>query len=107
MESRHGQQLGNYRLGRLLGQGAFASVYVAEDLLLRRHVAIKMLKEKILSQANQEAFLQEARTIASLRHPHILCASWRLMSTKKSRSWLWSVLQEDRCGIREGYSCHS
>ncbi|HLZ60293.1 MAG TPA: protein kinase [Ktedonosporobacter sp.] len=66
-----GQQVGNYRLLRLLGQGAFASVYLAEHRYLEIPTAIKMLHMRIEAET-QESFLSEARTIAHLQHPHIV-----------------------------------
>jgi serine/threonine protein kinase len=71
MTDRVGQQLGNYRLLRLLGQGGFAEVYLAEHLHLKVQVAIKLLYGKLTPQHIQ-AFLTEAQTIATLKHPHIL-----------------------------------
>src|SRR2546426_4049231 len=66
-----GQQLGNYQLIRLLGQGSFAEVYLSEHVYLKTQAAIKVLHTP-LSQADQESFLDEARTIARLKHPHIV-----------------------------------
>lgn len=71
MADRIGQQLGNYRLTRLLGQGGFAEVYLAEHLHLKTSVAIKLQYGKLTTQ-DAQAFLNEARTIATLKHPHIL-----------------------------------
>ena len=42
MEERVGQQLGNYRLVRLLGLGGFAEVYLGEHVRLGTHAAIKV-----------------------------------------------------------------
>ncbi len=66
-----GQQLGNYRLLRLLGWGSFANVYLGENLYLKRQVAIKVLRTR-LGNEDMESFLTEARTIADLEHPHIV-----------------------------------
>jgi serine/threonine-protein kinase len=64
---------GRYRLTRPLGSGASAHVYVAEDVRLRRRVAVKLLQPGL---ADDEAFLRrfhaEALVVAGLRHPHIL-----------------------------------
>jgi beta-lactam-binding protein with PASTA domain/tRNA A-37 threonylcarbamoyl transferase component Bud32 len=64
---------GRYRLTRPLGTGASAHVYVADDITLRRRVAIKVLHPGL---ADDEAFLRrfraEARVVAALRHPNIL-----------------------------------
>jgi serine/threonine protein kinase/beta-lactam-binding protein with PASTA domain len=69
-----GRVLGDrYRLTRPLGTGASAHVYVAEDVRLRRRVAIKVLHPAL---TGDEAFLRrfraEAQAVASLRHPNIL-----------------------------------
>src|ERR1700736_4731038 len=68
---RLGQQLGNYRLVRLLGVGGFAEVYLGEHVHLGRQVAIKMLHTQLI-QDDIKHFLGEARTIAILEHPNIM-----------------------------------
>ena len=69
-----GRVLGDrYRLMRAVGVGASANVFAAEDVRLRRRVAVKVLHPAL---AGEEAFLRrfraEARAVASLRHPSIL-----------------------------------
>src|ERR1700722_4474875 len=69
-----GRVLGTrYRLLSALGTGASAHVFLAEDVTLQRHVAVKVLQPGLSSD---EAFLKrfgaEARSVASLNHPHIL-----------------------------------
>src|SRR5438034_4868604 len=71
MTDRTGQQLGNYRLMRLLGQGGFGDVYLGEHRHLNTPAALKVLHATIGSE-NVEQFRREARTIARLFHPHIL-----------------------------------
>jgi WD40 repeat protein/tRNA A-37 threonylcarbamoyl transferase component Bud32 len=71
MHDRTGQQLGNYRLLHLLGQGGFANVYLSEHIHLNTRAAVKVLHEQLEAQA-LEKFLKEAQTIATLKHPHIL-----------------------------------
>src|SRR6266702_6480914 len=71
MADRIGQQLGNYRLVRLIGRGGFADVYLGEHVYLNTQVAIKILQTKIAGD-ELEGFLKEARTIAHLVHPHIV-----------------------------------
>ena len=66
-----GQQIGNYRLMQLLGRGHWASVYLGEHLHLHTQAAIKVLHDP-LAPAEMEGFLGEARTLARLRHPHIV-----------------------------------
>ncbi len=69
-----GRVLGDrYRLITALGTGASAHVYLADDVTLRRRVAIKVLHPAL---AGDEAFLKrfraEARAVAALNHPNIL-----------------------------------
>ena len=70
-EDRVGQQLGNYRLVRLLGEGGFAEVYLGEHVHLGRQVAIKILHTQLI-KGDIEKFRNEARTIAALEHPNIV-----------------------------------
>ncbi|HEX7166636.1 MAG TPA: PASTA domain-containing protein [Acidimicrobiales bacterium] len=64
---------GRYRLVAPLGTGASAHVYVADDISLRRRVAVKVLHPAL---ARDETFLRrfrsEAQAVAALRHPHVL-----------------------------------
>ncbi len=71
MVGRVGEQLGNYRLIRLLGRGNFADVFLGEHVYLHTQAAIKVLREQLTS-SDVDRFLIEARTIAHLRHPHII-----------------------------------
>ena len=71
MNDRVGQQLGNYRLIQLLGRGNFAEVYLGQHIHLHTHAAIKVLHGQLAGN-DLETFLTEARTIARLRHPHIV-----------------------------------
>jgi eukaryotic-like serine/threonine-protein kinase len=71
MTSLVGQQLGNYRLLRLLGAGGFAEVYLGEHEYLNTQAAIKVLQAR-LAEDERERFLHEARIIARLIHPHII-----------------------------------
>lgn len=71
MPDRVGQQLGNYRLTRLLGRGGFADVYLGEHIHLDTHAAIKVLHAELTSE-DVEQFRTEARTLARLVHPQII-----------------------------------
>lgn len=61
-----------YRLERELGTGGMATVYLAEDLKHRRHVAIKVLRSELADALGPERFLREIEISAKLDHPHIL-----------------------------------
>ena len=67
------QQLFEHRIERILGRGAFGTVYLAHDTLLDRPVAIKELT--LTAQADEVAFkrfLQEARAAGGLNHRNIV-----------------------------------
>ncbi|HLJ34211.1 MAG TPA: protein kinase, partial [Ktedonobacteraceae bacterium] len=71
MADRQGQQLGNYRLLRLLGRGGFAEVYLGQHVHLNSQAALKVLL-LALNEKDVESFLAEARILASLNHPQIV-----------------------------------
>ncbi len=71
MNDRIGQQLGNYRLLRLLGEGGQASVYLGEHVYLKSQAALKV-RHVVLTDEERAVFLQEARTLVHLTHPHIV-----------------------------------
>src|SRR5713101_4953108 len=71
MNDRVGQQLGNYRLVRLIGRGSFAEVYLGEHLHLNTQAAIKVLHAHLTSEGSEQ-LRAEARTLARLMHPHIV-----------------------------------
>jgi len=64
---------GRYRIVAPIGVGASARVFLADDVTLRRRVAVKVLHEAL---ADDDAFLRrfraEAHAAASLNHPHVL-----------------------------------
>lgn len=64
---------GRYRLLRPIGSGASAHVYVAEDVRLRRAVAVKVLHPALSEDKSfLRRFQAEAQTVAVLRHPGIV-----------------------------------
>src|SRR5215468_1723358 len=71
MVDRVGQQLGNYQLVSLLGQGGYAEVYLGQHVRFKQQAAIKVLHAH-LSEQEAEHFQQEAETIATLAHPGII-----------------------------------
>jgi serine/threonine-protein kinase len=65
------QHIGKYRLLRLLEEGEFSEIYLAEDSEQHTPVAIKLLNERRIGDDLAKFFVQ-ARTISRLRHPHIV-----------------------------------
>lgn len=66
------QQFGNYRLLRLLDSGGFADVYLAEHIYLKTLSAVKVLQMQLFDEEQQQRFLEEAQTIARLKHPRVI-----------------------------------
>src|SRR6266516_4407863 len=70
MPDKVGQQIGNYRLVRLLGSGGFADVYLGQHVrLASKQAAIKILH---LLDVDAHKFQEEAETTEKLVHPHIV-----------------------------------
>ncbi|MFY9450886.1 MAG: protein kinase, partial [Bacillota bacterium] len=69
-----GEILGNrYEIKKLIGEGGMALVYLAQDLLLDRPVAIKLLRSEYSSdQEFVERFQREAKSAAKLCHPNVV-----------------------------------
>jgi serine/threonine protein kinase len=66
-----GQQCGNYHLIQLLTRGAMTEVYLGEDIDLKTRVALKIPHRQSTNEA-LDAFVREARMVASFSHPHIV-----------------------------------
>lgn len=57
--------IGRFRIERILGQGGFGVVYLAEDVQLKRQVAIKVPNPQFVQRPDdRELYLKEARTVA-------------------------------------------
>jgi eukaryotic-like serine/threonine-protein kinase len=63
---------GRYRLGREIGRGGMATVYLAHDVRHNRAIALKVLHPDLAAALGPERFLHEIRIAAGLQHPHIL-----------------------------------
>ena len=72
------KHLGRYKIEERVGSGAYADVYRAIDSVLKRTVALKVLKPALLADEDAFArFTQEAQTAANLIHPQI--------------AWVWDM----------------
>ncbi|MCX5865152.1 MAG: protein kinase, partial [Deltaproteobacteria bacterium] len=70
------QTIGRYRIIRQIGLGAMGEVYLAQDELIHRKVAIKSLRlDRVTNEHNRqkaiESLLHEARIVGNLNHSHI------------------------------------
>src|ERR1700674_650531 len=68
-----GSTLGDYKILRRLGQGGMGQVYLAEQVSLKRHVALKLLKPELAANSNALArFKAEAEAVAKATHANIV-----------------------------------
>lgn len=76
----HGEVVGDFRLLRAIGKGAMGSVYEAEQISVKRRVAVKLLQSWTASRDSRRRFIEESAFLAKLRHPgiaHVIAAGTR------------------------------
>jgi WD40 repeat protein/tRNA A-37 threonylcarbamoyl transferase component Bud32 len=72
-DPRVGTELAGYRIESLLGWGGMSVVYLAEDLGLKRRVALKLLAASLAEDKSfRDRFLRESELAASIDHPNIV-----------------------------------
>jgi len=72
-DPRVGTELAGYRIESLLGVGGMSVVYLAEDLRLKRRVALKLLAASFAEDGSfRDRFLRESQLAASIDHPNIV-----------------------------------
>jgi serine/threonine protein kinase len=95
-----GTALGPYSVEALIGKGGMGEVYRARDTRLGRSVALKVLPESgAANPEHGERFEREARTIASLSHPHI-CALFDVGISGHTRYLVMEYLEGDTLADR-------
>ncbi|TWU34583.1 Serine/threonine-protein kinase PrkC [Novipirellula aureliae] len=66
------QQLGDFEIVKLIGSGAMGVVYLANQVSLKRQVALKVLRYTVVGKQATKRFQREAELVATLRHPNIV-----------------------------------
>ena len=67
------QQIHNYKIISLLGEGGMANVYLVEHLTLGQNYALKLLKDEFVQHPNiRKRFLAEARNLAKMQHSNVI-----------------------------------
>lgn len=67
-----GDEIGEYRIVKMLGEGGMGRVYEAEHIKTTKHVALKVLHPKGRSHAIEERFRREAESILRIANPHVV-----------------------------------
>jgi serine/threonine protein kinase/Flp pilus assembly protein TadD len=91
---RSGARWGHLLLVERIGEGAYGEVYRARDPWLDRHVALKLLKPGVADRVPASRILGEARTLARVRHPNVVCVHGADMHD--GRLGLWMELVQGR-----------
>ena len=67
------EKIGHYQILKSLGRGGMGEVFLANDPLCKRHVALKQIRSELKGHPiMKERFLREARVAAQLTHPSII-----------------------------------
>ena len=77
-----GEIVGDFRLLREIGRGGIGSVYEAEQISVKRRVAVKLLQSWTASRESRRRFIEESATLAKLTHPgiaHVIAAGTRTL----------------------------
>ena len=99
-----------YAIGRELGRGGMAIVFLARDLRHGRDVALKVLRPEVGESLGADRFLREIRIVAGLTHPHLLPLHdsgeadglfWFVMPYVRGESLRQRLLREGPLGVDE------
>ena len=97
-----GACISHYRILTLLGKGGMGAVYEAEDQVLGRHIALKLLPRELCSDhLALERFQREARAASALNHPNI-CTVYEISEWQGEHFIALELLEGERLKDRIG-----
>ncbi|MCH8874926.1 protein kinase, partial [candidate division KSB1 bacterium] len=98
-----GETISHYKILERLGQGGMGVVYKAEDIKLRREVALKFLSPELIRDAEaKKRFLKEAQAASALDHPNI-CTIYEINETEDGLMFICMAYYEGE-NLREKIS---
>ena len=112
-----GKTVSYYKILEKLGDGGMGEVYKAEDIKLKRTVALKFLPQYLTRNSEaKERFIQEGQTASALDHPNI-CTIHEIDETEDGQTFiliacydgesLKEKVQKGSLEISEARYCHS
>jgi serine/threonine-protein kinase len=91
---------GRYEVRRFIGEGGTSSVYEGYDVVLRRRVAIKILRQRLRSnEGATNRFLREARLTTGLRHPNLV-ETFELVSRQNELAIVMELVEGELLSAR-------
>ena len=87
-----GRRIGRFVIQSLLGRGGMAVVFRAQDVTLKRDVALKLFPKQVNKGGNDEnvqQFIREARAAAQLEHPHVV----QVLEVGVHEGWVYFAMQ--------------
>ena len=94
---------GRYVIERRLGAGGMSTVFMANDTVLERHVAVKLLAEHLADDQDfVYRFRREALSAAKLQHPNIVPSSTpaRITTERHYIAWsTWTARRQTCCAL--------
>jgi serine/threonine protein kinase/tetratricopeptide (TPR) repeat protein len=100
LEALVGQTISHYRITGKLGGGGMGVVYKAEDIHLRRDVALKLLPDELRnSEERRRRFWREAQTAAQVSHPNV-CRVYDILEDGERLGLVMELVEGERLAER-------
>ena len=83
------------RLGQVLGQGGFATVYAGEQISLQRPMAVKIDSKPLHNERNRRRFMREMAAASCISgHPHVVSLIDSEYCPTGIPTWSWNAAME-------------